>query len=137
MMSEPNANPPSPFLFFEAVNAFQRTAVLKGAIDLGVFTVIAEGAATASEIGRRCEASPRGVRILCDYLVVMEFLTKQDDRYGLTPDSATFLDRRSPAYVGGAVEFLLSDPILTAYRDVAALVRKGGTTLPHEGTTGV
>ena len=36
----------------------------------------------------------------------MEMLTKQGDRYGLTLDSSVFLDKRSPAYLGGAVEFL-------------------------------
>jgi len=134
-MSDQSDRGPSPALFFETVNAYQRTAVLKGAVDLDLFTAIEEGNATTDQIARRCNAAPRGVRILCDFLVVYGFLTKTGERYGLTKDSAAFLDRRSPAYLGGAIEFLLSDPILTAYRDVAALARKGGTTLPQEGTT--
>lgn len=33
------------------------------------------------------KASPRGVRILADYLTINGFLCKQDDSYTLTPDS--------------------------------------------------
>ena len=134
-MPEQSDRGPSPALFFETVNAYQRTAALKGAVDLELFTAIGEGNETAEQIARRCNAAPRGVRILCDFLTVYGFLTKSGQRYSLTKDSAAFLDRRSPAYLGGAIEFLLSEPILTAYRDVAALARKGGTTLPEQGTT--
>jgi len=43
------------------------------------------------------------MRILCDYLVVIGFLAKSGTTYNLTPDTAVFLDRRSPAYLGTAV----------------------------------
>jgi predicted nicotinamide N-methyase len=66
----------------------------------------------------------------------MEMLTKQGDRYGLTLDSSVFLDKRSPAYLGGAVEFL-GDPKLTGgAKYMAEAVRKGGTALPDDGTIG-
>src|SRR6266700_6966276 len=98
-MSGP-ATQPSPQLFFQTVNAYQHTEALKTAIELDVFAAIAEGNATAPEIARRCKTSDRGMRILCDYLCVLGFATKNGERYSLTLDSATFLDRRSPAYVG-------------------------------------
>src|SRR5438477_7502625 len=82
---------PSPELFFETLNAYQRTQCLKGAIELDVFTAIAQGANTAPALARRCAASERGIRILCDYLVVIGFLTKDENSYGLTVDSAVFL----------------------------------------------
>jgi hypothetical protein len=41
-------------------------------------------------------------------LVHHGFLAKDGGRYSLTQDSAVFLDKRSPAYLGGAIEFLLS-----------------------------
>src|SRR5262245_40868155 len=87
----------SPELIFDTLNAYQKTAALRGAIELDLFTAIGEGAATAADLARKLNVSERGARILCDYLVVIGFLTKQGDRYGLTPDSAAFLDRRSPA----------------------------------------
>lgn len=126
---------PSPALFFDTMNAYQRTAALKGAIELDVFTAIGEGATTAIELAKRCKASGRGIRILCDYLTVIGFLTKQGDRYGLTPDSALFLDRRSPAYAGTATRFLANPNSYDAYRDVAETVRKGTSILGGGGMT--
>jgi len=125
---------PSPELIFDTLNAYQRTACLKAAIELDVFTAIAEGSQTANAIAKRCQTSERGMRILCDYLVIIGFLTKQGNQYGLTPDSGVFLDRRSPAFMGGALRFL-SSPLLTGdFQDVAAIVRKGGTAATGEGT---
>src|SRR5262249_36535627 len=86
----PFADAPSPDLFFETMNAYQRTEALKAAIELDLFTVIGEGGVTADSLASRLGVSQRGVRILCDYLVVIGFLTKRDGQYGLTPDSAVF-----------------------------------------------
>lgn len=133
-MSSPSAQQPSPQLFFQTVNAYQRTEALKAAIELQVFTAIAEGNATAAEISARCSSSERGMRILCDFLCIMGFLTKDGNRYSLTQDSAVFLDKRSPAYLGGAIRFISSPELTAGFKDIAAAVRKGGTTQPGEGT---
>ncbi|HEY7184567.1 MAG TPA: class I SAM-dependent methyltransferase [Blastocatellia bacterium] len=125
---------PTPEHFFRSVNAFQLTRALQGAIKLDVFTAIAEGKTTPKALAGSRQASERGMRILCDYLVVTGFLTKSGVNYGLTPDSAMFLDSRLPTYVGASVEFLLSPTIEQAFSDVAAAVRKGGTVLNNEGT---
>ena len=88
---------PSPLLFFEFLNSYQRTAAMKTAIELDLFTAIGEAGATAPEIAERCKASQRGIEILCNVLTLSGFLTRQNGRYGLSPDSALFLDRRSHA----------------------------------------
>ena len=124
----------SPMHFFETVNAYQRSEALKAAIELDIFTAIAEGHESAADIARRCQASERGTRILCDYLTAIGFLTKQDARYKLTPETAAFLDRRAPAYVGGATEFLLSPMLMAGFQQTADAVRKGGTAVSAEGT---
>ncbi|HEX8709874.1 MAG TPA: class I SAM-dependent methyltransferase [Pyrinomonadaceae bacterium] len=125
---------PSPELFFETANAYQRSAALKAAIELEVFTALGEGLQTVPELAARCQASERGMRILCDYLVIIGFLTKEEARYHLTLDSAMFLDQRSPAYMGGTVEFLLSPMLTSGFADLAAVVRKGGTVMNEGGT---
>lgn len=130
----PNQPEPSPELFFDTVTAFHRSAALKAAIELEVFTAMAEGQHSAAGLAQRCQTSERGMRILCDYLVVIGFLTKHDQQYGLRADAATFLDRRSPAYVGGAIDFLLSPMLMAGYQDLAAVVRKGGTVMGEHGT---
>ena len=128
------AQQPTPELFFETVTAYQRTEALKAAIELDLFTAIGEGNRTASEIAGRCDASERGTRILCDYLTTIGFLTKDGSNYGLTQDSAFFLDRRSPAFMGNTVEFLVSDQIVEGFKHLTESVRKGGTAIPDSGT---
>src|SRR5262249_48284061 len=132
-MSQP-MHQPSPQLFFDTVNAYQRTASLKAAIELDLFGLIGQGKNTARDLARACAASERGVRILCDYLVVIGFLLKERQSYRLTADSAVFLDRNSQGYIGGSIEFLLSPMLTSAFQDVAASVRKGGTLLSEGGT---
>jgi len=127
---------PSPQLFFQMINAHQRTEALKAGIELEVFTAIGEGNTTVEAIAKRCQTSVRGTRILCDFLTIMGMLIKQDNQYALTLDSATFLDKRSPAYLGGAVEFLCSPELLEGNKRLADAVRKGGTAIPDDGTVG-
>jgi ubiquinone/menaquinone biosynthesis C-methylase UbiE len=107
---------------------------LKAAIELRVFTAIGEGNETASDIAKRCDTSERGMRILCDFLCTIGFLNKDNQHYSLTVDSAVFLDGNSPAYLGGAIEFLLSPELTYGFKNVAESVRKGGTVMPDEGT---
>ena len=133
-MSNTTPEPPSPKLFFEAVNAYEQTAAIKAAIELDFFTAMADGPATATELARHCGAAERGARILADYLTILGFLTKSGNRYALTPDSAMFLNRKSPAYVGGVLQFLLSPELRRGYDDIAATVRKGGTAQSELGT---
>jgi 2-polyprenyl-3-methyl-5-hydroxy-6-metoxy-1,4-benzoquinol methylase len=134
-MSTPLHTPePSPVLIFQTMNAFQQTAALKAAIELDLFTAIGEGNATADKLAVRCQASERGIRILADYLTVIGFLTKADFRYSLTPDSAMFLDRRSPACMASAVKFLTLPPMTDSFKDLTAAVRRGGTVLSEHGT---
>ena len=103
---------PSPELFFETAFAHQRTAALKAAVDLDVFTAIHEGARTAKSIADSRGASERGIRILCDYVTTMGFVEKTADTYQLTAASAAFLSKRSQAYLGGTLQFLCTPELL-------------------------
>lgn len=118
---------PTPALLFDTINAYQRTGAIKAAIELGLFSAIAAGNASAEKIAEACGASQRGTRILCDYLVIIGFLTKQNDNYGLTADSAMFLDQTSPAYMGTVIEFMLSPMLLDHFKDLTAVVKNGGS----------
>src|SRR5688572_4400421 len=135
-MSTSAAQQPSPQLFFQTINAHQRTEALKAAIELEVFTAIGEGNTTAAQIAKRSQTSEKGMRILCDFLTIMGMLTKEGDNYALTLDSATFLDQRSPAYLGGAVEFMCSPMLTDGAKHIAEAVRKGGTVMENDGTIG-
>ena len=133
MSDDPSA--PSPQLFFETVNAYQRTGAVKAAVDLGLFTVIGDTPSTVIEIAAGCDCPERGIRILCDNLAIMGFLTKDGDRYALTPSSAVFLDQKSPAYLGAAVNFLLGPGLTEAFMDLAGTIKKGRLHTTEHGTT--
>ncbi len=133
-MSDPTTAP-SPQLFFETINAFQKSAALKAAIDLGLFTAIGSTAATAAEIATLCQCPERGIRILADNLTILGFLTKDANYYALTPSSAAFLDQKSPAYFGAAVKFLLAPGLTEAFTDLASTIRRGRLHTTEEGTT--
>ena len=117
--------PPTPERFFGVVNAYQQTEAIKSAIELDLFTAIAEGKTTSATIALHCQASERGVRILSDFLAIHGFLAKQGDQYTLAPDAAFFLNRRSPAYVGACISFLLTPHIRRAHDSLTEAVRRG------------
>ena len=129
-----NLAAPSLELIFDTLNGYQRTAALRGAIELDLFTAIAEGNTTAKAISSRIQASEKGTRVLCDFLTVTGILTKQDNAYGLTQEAAVFLNRHSPAYMGSIGNFLGNPELTAAFNDMAALVRKGGTIWEGEGS---
>jgi hypothetical protein len=118
----------SPAAFIDAVLGYQRTAFIRAAIELDLFTAIAAGAGRAEAIANRTGASERGVRILCDYLPVAGFLAKAGQTYALTPSTAVFLDRRSPVYMGSVAAFLAAPEIVgLLLDDPVAYVRNGGS----------
>jgi len=118
---------PNPERIFETFNAYQKTAALKAAIELDVFTAVGEGANTAPALAKRCQATERGIRILCDYLVINEFLHKDGQEYALAEISAIFLNRQSPAYVGSAARFLTLPALIDPFWDLATIVRTGSS----------
>lgn len=124
----------NPELFFGTAIAYQHSAAIKAAVELEVFTKIAEGNRTKDAIATACNASERGIRILCDGLVVMGFLTKSGDEYGNTESSAMFLSKTSPAYVGAAVDFLGSDMLKAGFDNFTEAVRTGTNATNPGGT---
>src|SRR5436853_3408589 len=120
---------PTPERFFNAINAYEQTEAMKAAVELEIFTAIAERNTTAATIARRCKAAERGVRTLCDFLTIHGFLTKEGAQYALAPDSALFLNRHSPAYIGTAIEFLLTPRLRESHARLTEAVRRGGAAI--------
>ena len=80
--------PLTPGLVFEMLQAHQRTAALKAAIDLDLFRAVGDGPGDVASIARHCGASERGTRILCDFLVINGVLVKDERRYRHSATSA-------------------------------------------------
>jgi len=125
MATKPSAAQADPNRVYETLNAYQNTAALKAAIELDVFTAIGEGVDTVGALAKRCRGTERGVRILCDYLTILGFLTKKGDHYALTLDSATFLDRRSPACQAASCGFLALPETVAAFMHLTQTIRTG------------
>jgi ubiquinone/menaquinone biosynthesis C-methylase UbiE len=115
----------NPAPIFDCFTAYQTTAAMQAAVDIGLFSAIASGATTVPAMATKCSAAPKGVRVLCDYWTVQGLLTKAKDTYALTPEAATFLDRASPAYMGGVLGFL-NGPITPFFARLTQAVRNGG-----------
>lgn len=128
------STPVTPERIFQIMSAYQQSAALKSAIELEIFTKIAEGNKTAAEIAQASETAERGIRILCDTMTVMGFLTKTDGKYDLNETSNTFLNRHSPAYLGDAIFFMMSDKQLEGFSNLTQAVRNGGSVVTEEGS---
>src|SRR5262245_32102740 len=106
---------PSIPLVWNTFTGYQHTAALKSAIELELFTHVAEGVVTIEALAAKCGAAPRGLRALLNHLVMDGFLTKDGERYGLTATSASFLDKSSPGYLGSAITFIASPMIAEGF----------------------
>jgi len=129
-----DANAPTPDRIMQMMGAYQASAALKGALDLGLFTALSGETRSAASLAEAVEASEKGVRILCDFLVIGGLLEKEGAAYRSSPDAALFLDEASPAYFGSVTKFLLGDGVSAHFSDLAAVVRKGGTLMDGQGT---
>src|SRR5262245_46842064 len=127
-------NEPSLPLLWDTFTGYQRTAALKAAVELDVFTQIAGGTATLEGLAARCGAAPRGLRALLNHLVVDGFLTRAGERYGLSATAAAFLDRNAPGYLGSGITFIASPGVVDGFTRLADAVRRGGTAIPSEGS---
>src|SRR5207244_10737907 len=96
---------------------------------------IADGMNTAALLAAKTGAAERGVRILCDYLTIHRFLAKSNRCYSLSQESAIFLNRHSPSYMGTLADFLVSAAHKRNFDELTESVRKGGTSVAQGNNT--
>jgi hypothetical protein len=77
---------------------------LLSAVELGLFSVLADGPTTAEDLQKKLGLHSRSARDFFDALVALGMLQRQGDRYANTPETDLFLDRKKPSYVGGMLE---------------------------------
>jgi hypothetical protein len=87
---------------------FWPSKTLLSAVELELFTHIGEESMSGEEIGEQLGLHPRAIYDFLDTLVALGFLERDGDgtegRYRNTAETAAFLDKRSPTYVGGILE---------------------------------
>lgn len=83
---------------------FWGSKTLLSAVELGVFTYLANGPLTGDQLAQAAGVHPRGARDFFDALVAMGMLNRHDGRYSNTHESNIFLDKNKPSYIGGMLE---------------------------------
>jgi len=83
---------------------FMASKALLSAVELGVFSLLAQGPADRPTLTAKLGLHPRGARDFLDTLVALDMLDRQDGIYRNTPETDLYLDRTKPSYVGGLVE---------------------------------
>ena len=87
---------------------FWPSKTVLSAVELELFTQLGADSMTGEEIGERLDLHPRGIYDFLDTLVALQFLERDGDgtdgRYRNTAESAAFLDKSSPTYIGGILE---------------------------------
>jgi O-methyltransferase domain/Dimerisation domain len=97
-------NAVTPANIFKLGFGFWESKTLLSAVELGLFTELAKGAADLNTLSRRLGLHDRSARDFLDALVALKLLDQQDGLYSNMADTDLFLDRAKPSYVGGLLE---------------------------------
>ena len=107
---------------------FFASKTLLSAVELGVFTELAAQPASADDLGKRLGLDPRGRRDFLDGLVALGFLEREGDGpdalYSNAADTAVFLDRNQPTYIGGILE-MANARLYRFWADLTEALRTG------------
>ena len=99
---------PAPDYILQIGMGFWASKTLLSAVELDLFTVLGSTPIAGDEIGERVGLHPRSRSDFLDALVSLGLLARDGDgphaRYANTADTAVFLDRTSPAYLGGILD---------------------------------
>ena len=86
--------------------AFWESKTLLSAVEMGLFTELADGPQEFERLAGRMGLHERSARDFLDGLVALGFLVRTGDTYGNTPETDLFLDRKKPSYIGGILEMV-------------------------------
>ena len=126
-MQSMNARP-DPTAILQTAFAFWSSKVLLTAVGFDVFTKLGNRRVTGAELGAEVDLNPRGISDFFDALVAMKFLNREGDgetaKYFNSTESALFLDRASPRYIGGIL-VMLNDRLFKFWHDLPDALRTG------------
>jgi len=94
----------SPQRIMETGFGYASAKTLLSAIELELFTRLAQGPLDRDAIQEQLQLHPRSVRDFLDALVVLGFLEREGDVYRNSPEADHYLDKRKPSYIGGILE---------------------------------
>src|SRR3954451_9356804 len=101
---------PTPEQILQIGFGFLASKTLLSAVELDLFSVLGSAQLTAAEIAERVGLHDRSRSDFLDALVSLGLLDRAGDeaqrRYANTAATAAFLDKASPAYIGGILEMV-------------------------------
>jgi ubiquinone/menaquinone biosynthesis C-methylase UbiE len=100
------------------------TMILATAVEHRLFDLLDGKPRDVKTLARETRLSERGLEILLNALVGLEFLRRDDGKYALTPESETFLVSSKPAYYGGFFRHVHTG-ILPNWLQLPDIVRTG------------
>ena len=118
---------------------FWASKTLLTAVELGLFTSLAEKPATGGQIEKTFELHPRGTFDFLDALLALGFLERDGHGdaavYRNTPETEIFLNKSSPRYIGGILE-MANERLYGYWADLTEALKTGKpqNEVKHLGT---
>jgi hypothetical protein len=127
-MTAANVSALTPARIMEVGMGFWPARTLLTAIKLGVFSELGNRALTGEQLRDALGLHPRSTPDFFDTLVALRFLERDGDgdeaKYRNTSETATFLDRGSPAFMGGFLE-MAHDRLYRYWGDLDEALKTG------------
>jgi SAM-dependent methyltransferase len=108
---------------------FQKSRILLSGFELDIFTTIDKTGLTNRELASGLNLNEHACERLLNALVSLGFLTKENNLYLNTPDSYTFLSKKSPEYLGGLMH---SNHLWNTWSNLTQVVKTGIPANPSE-----
>jgi O-methyltransferase/methyltransferase family protein len=126
-MTPPAGAPPagaSPAPILQLATGFWASKTLLSAVELGLFTRLAQGPLSGAELREQLGVHARSAADFFDALVALGLLEREDGRYRNAPAADAFLDASKRAYVGGFLE-MLNERLYPAWAGLSDGLRTG------------
>jgi O-methyltransferase domain/Dimerisation domain len=124
-------NEPQPGHILQVGTGFWASKVLLSAVEMGLFTELAQHPEDLETLQGRLGLHRRSARDFLDALVALDFLQRSDGKYSNTPSTDLFLDKRKPSYIGGILE-MANHRLYPFWGHLTTALRTG---LPQNETT--
>ncbi|MGE0886793.1 MAG: methyltransferase [Blastocatellales bacterium] len=130
----------SPARIMEVGMAFWPAKVMLSAVELELFTKLGANAMTGADLQTALGLHPRANPDFFDTLVALRFLERDGDGpaglYRNTAETATFLDKNSPQFMGGFLE-MANARLYPFWGDLTEALRTGNpqNEIKHTGTS--
>ena len=119
----------NPLTIREFAASFQKSRILLSAFELGIFTHIEESGTSNHQVAGNLHLDEHACERLLNALVSLGFLKKQNQLFFNTPESFTFLSKKSPEYLGGMMH---TNHLWNTWNNLTKVVKTGTSAHPEE-----